>query len=324
MAHTANTRTRRSILGAALGAVAASVAAALGRTDIARANNGDPMLAGNTYSATDTTGVSTDTGNGLQGIFNGPAFSSSGCGVYGEANGSYNAYGVYGNNTQGYGVGILGEAGQYSSGVEGKGGTGVYGHSTTSGGGIGVNAGADGAGAWALYAHTYGGRAVYAFTDPGTGVYVDANGMAIDAVGKGGATVPAMRVVGAGNTPAIVGYSGPGAAPSVPARTGVFGVSDQGVGGRFASNHGLALLAVGPVHFKTSGKGTVLLNHRSVTVTPGVVLNPSSKVLALLQGNAGGSTTVQHVVLNQTANTFTIVLTAPTTADVLVAWFLMN
>jgi hypothetical protein len=133
-----------------------------------------------------------------------------------------------------------------------------------------------------------------------------------------------VRIHGKGSTPAITGYSGAGSPPSTPARTGVFGVSLDGCGGRFRSTNGLALVAEGRVKFKTSAIVTVAAGHRSVAVTPGVDLEASSKVLALLQGNAGGSTTVQHVLVNQAANTFQIVLTSPTTADVPVAWFLMN
>jgi hypothetical protein len=55
-------------------------------------------------------------------------------------------------------------------------------------------------------------------------------------------------------------------------------------------------------------------------VTPGIDLTSTSAVIATLNGNAGGSTTVKRVLINATANTFTIYLTANSTANVKVAW----
>jgi hypothetical protein len=42
--------------------------------------------------------------------------------------------------------------------------------------------------------------------------------------------------------------------------------------------------------------------------------------VATLQGSAGGTTTVHRVVVNAATNSFTIYLTANSTADVKVAW----
>lgn len=46
----------------------------------------------------------------------------------------------------------------------------------------------------------------------------------------------------------------------------------------------------------------------------------TSAVVATLMGSAGGTTTVHRVVVNATADTFTIYLTANATATVTVAW----
>jgi hypothetical protein len=323
MAQNSVLRTRRSILGAALGAMAASLATALGRSEAADAAS-TAVMTETVTSASDTTGVSTSAGYGLKGELNAQAYPQAGAGVYGVANGSYAAFGVWGVNTEGYGVGIKGEAGDYSTGVEGTGGNGVYDHTDVAGG-IGVNAGTGGDNSRALYAHTLGqgAKAVYAYADPGIGVYVDAAGMAIDAISTAG-TDPGIRVHGKGDTPAIQGYNGPGPVPVAPARTGVFGVSANGTGGRFRSTNGTALAVEGTVKFKTSGLVTMAAGQRSVTVVAGADLGPKSKILALLQGNAGGTTAVQHVIANQSTNKFQIVLTAPTTAAVTIAWFLIS
>src|SRR6476620_11268200 len=100
---------RRTVLGTALAAVAGALAAGVAKPLGIRAANNETVTTGNQFTATSTTGVATNAGNGLQGVFNGLTYDSVGSGVYGEANGSYNAYGVYGKNTEGYGVGIRGE-----------------------------------------------------------------------------------------------------------------------------------------------------------------------------------------------------------------------
>jgi gas vesicle protein len=48
-------RTRRSLLGAGVGALAASVAGMLGASRVARAANDEPLTAGNTFTASATT-----------------------------------------------------------------------------------------------------------------------------------------------------------------------------------------------------------------------------------------------------------------------------
>ena len=58
----------------------------------------------------------------------------------------------------------------------------------------------------------------------------------------------------------------------------------------------------------------------SVTVTPGIDLTAKSAVVATLMGSAGASTVVRYVLVNATADRFTIYLTAKATAAVTVAW----
>lgn len=52
-------RSRRALLGAGLGAIAASVANAVGRPAVSRAADDDPVLLGNHNSATETTEIET-------------------------------------------------------------------------------------------------------------------------------------------------------------------------------------------------------------------------------------------------------------------------
>jgi hypothetical protein len=330
-------QSRRALLAAGIGGLVAALAAALGRPLAVRAANGETLTAGNTFTASATTGVSTDTGNGLQGVFNGITYDAVGVGVFGESTNSYNAIGVHGRNMQGYGLGILGEAGDYSVGVQGTGGTGVYGYSTR-GFGTGVNGRATGVNGTGVSARSEaaGGKALFAYAD---------NGIAVDAEAFL-STTPVVRAFGHGDAPAVQGSSG--AVAAAPPRVGVYGYAAQGadargvtgestvgrgvngiattgVGGYFSATSGTALRAEGAVRFKTSGLATIAEGARSVTVTPvGLDVTTSSKILALLQGDAGGSTTVQRVAVNATANTFTIYLTANSVRAVKVSWFVIS
>jgi hypothetical protein len=355
---TARPSSRRAILAAGLASAAALVAQAVGRPLAARATNGDPMTAGNVVGASATTGATTTGGNALQGVLNAQTYDQAGSAIYGEANGSYNAYGVYGTNTNGYGVGVLGVAGDYAAGVEGRGGTGVYGHSARDWG-IGLNAQASGANSNGLYARSSGagGKAVYAYADSGVAVAAEAYG-----------TVPAVTASAGGNSTGVVGLSGPGAA-AAPAKTGVYGYAAQdatargvlgqttvgrGVEGRattglgmfarattgqgiqasattgvavyaYADTNGTALRTTrGLVKFNTAGLATILAGTSSVTVAPGFDISLNSKVLAVLQGNPGGSTVLRYVLRDDPNNRFTIQLSANATVNTPVAWFVIS
>jgi hypothetical protein len=65
---------------------------------------------------------------------------------------------------------------------------------------------------------------------------------------------------------------------------------------------------------------TIASGNNSVTVTPGTDLLSTSAVVATLQGNPGGATTVHRVTVNAAADTFTIYLTANASAAVTIAW----
>ena len=105
---------------------------------------------------------------------------------------------------------------------------------------------------------------------------------------------------------------------------GVYVTTTSGTGGDFGTGGpktGTALRTVGRVRFDNSvGIATIALGASSVTVTPGIDLTATSAVVATLQGSAGGTTSVRYLTVNATADTFTIYLTAKTTAAVKVAW----
>jgi hypothetical protein len=325
-------QSRRAILAAGLGGLVAAAASALGRPLAVRAVNGDPVLAGSVEDATSTTGVTTTAGNGLQGITS-----------------SRDASGVYGENTATDGFGIRVGVGGRSPGFA------VYGEA--SGTGTAVKAIAnDGPG---VDATSNDANAVSGVSDTGFGVYAQSNsntamhagtfsGMAVN--GDSAATdKPAIRARAYANSTGVLGYSGAlGSEPAAPAKTGVHGYAVQdaasrGVIGQSAAGQGVrgqattgtgvyaiattgtALRAEGAVRFKTSGLATIAMGSRSVLVTPaGLDVTTSSKILALLQSDAGGSTTVQRVAINATANTFTIYLTANSVRAVKVSWFVIS
>src|SRR5438876_2349458 len=123
-----HTPSRRAILAAGLAAAAGAVAQAIGRPDLVRAANGDPVIAGQSVTASTTTTIHSTSfaaldiqadGSGVDGLHS-VVTGGGGNGVYGEAEGA-NAAGVTGFSDSG--IGVLG-----SSNV----GVGVYGSSSNT------------------------------------------------------------------------------------------------------------------------------------------------------------------------------------------------
>lgn len=203
----------------------------------------------------------------------------------------------------------------------------------------------------AFQASTNGtGSAIFAHSAGGTGVYGSTYGTAQAAVfgyTPGGGV--GVRGVGYSDAPGVMGSSStlPGSS-AIPTKVGVFGYAVQdstarGVYGRSNTGRGVygqatsgtgvwgyatsgyALRANGRVKFDTaSGMATILSGTKSFVVTPGFDLTSTTKILATLMGNPGGTTAVQRVAVNTTANTFTIYLTAKATANVKVAWLVLS
>jgi len=308
-----------------------------------------------TSSATSLTGRSSGLGGtGVWGIANGLTgwavwgMTDSGLGVRGEAD---TGTGTYGRTaaTGGAVAGVAGEATAATGSVAGvwgfaksPTGIGVYGETTDTGTGenygvAGISRSSLGRGVFGWNQSALGGRGVWGQTNPPLGAGV--RGYAWDGN-------PATGKFGTG----VIGTSGSDAfpPPAAKADTGVYGYSahnassrgvwgqsgsGQGVRGQATSGAGLygtattgyALQTSGRVKLdKSAGKATIASGQSSVVVTPGIDLTSSSAVVATLNGNAGGSTTVKRVAIDATANTFTIFLTVAATASVSVAWIVLG
>jgi hypothetical protein len=339
-------RSRRAILAAGLGGLAATVAGALGRNPAAtRAADGDPVLAGSPNQATSTTLLTQATAAtsglavtsprsaiiGVGGSTTVPAATKSGVAGYDSEDSA--ARGVYGQS--GPGAGVLGES---------TSGRGVYGKATA---GTGVRAQSDSwIGAWVT---SITNRAILATT--------------------GATTLPAISAQNTGGRAAVQGFTGAGTPPAAIAETGVEGVSNSsaqanGVVGRSsvgagvwgaamgglgvigtaegdvegngvglygfgpiglyaeAPGGGLAAQFAGPTFFTESGKVTISSGSSIVVAIPSGI-RPSSLVLAVLHSNRGGIW-VRAVVPNVAAGTATIYLNTSVPSATFIAWFVVN
>jgi hypothetical protein len=285
---TPSPRSRRALLAAALGAGVATIASALGRPLPARAADGDPVVVGGEHTASSVTRFDT----GATGAIALWGNSTSQAGVYGH---STSGNGVVGESSSGTGV-----AGSSTSGI------GVVGFSPSSIGACGIsqtNTGVQG------FSGAFGNQ-------PG--------GIAPAKTGVHGYAAQDANARGVhGETTAGRGVYG-----QATSGHGVRGYATSGTAGYFATARartGLALHAVGRVRLdKSAGLATIISGTKSVVVTPGINLVPVSAVVATLQGDAGGTTTVHRVAVNATTNTFTIHLTANSTAHVQVAWIVLG
>ena len=61
-----------------------------------------------------------------------------------------------------------------------------------------------------------------------------------------------------------------------------------------------------------------------MVVDPDVDVTPTSKVLATLQSDPGGSAVILRVDRDPDTNTFTVLLSADATQDCEVAWFVIS
>jgi len=317
--------TRRAVLAATLGGLAATVASALGRPGIVHAGSDGDVVLGTTNTSTNATyvrnsaggtafvgAVMTGLGSGLAASSDAGAgvhsLSNTGDGVYGE---SQTAYGIHG-----YGVGnvaVYGESPNHP---------GVVGHSDTSFGVSGTSP--DGTG-------------VSGSSGTASGVSAFSNATA----------APAAKAWSAGNSTGLLGYSGD-SAPAAPANTGVYGEANQdktargvfgkttvgqavrgqagaGIAGYFTST-GTALQTSGKVKLNRSGKASIPANASSVDVTVPGGLAGTPLPFANLQTYRAGvfvaaiqpnypSTGVMRIYLNKVAST---------TGSTPVAWMVLS
>ena len=334
---TTSPSSRRAVLMGAVGGALGLIAGSLGRPAPAKADDGDPILAGSLTNATARTWLNV-TGNDsallVQNSVGGAlrvVSTGAGEGVSVEAN-------------TGNGISGMSETGMGVAGISFGSEAGVSGTSIS---GVGVRANGQGA-----------DPAVDAFSNGGPGVFAASGGDGVAAsVGRGNSA-----------STGVLGYSGTGNLPAAKAKTGVFGqatqdASSRGVWGYSPAGHGVrgeattgrgvhgqATTGLGVRGFATSGVGlsgesstgyalrtlgrvrldqsagqaTIASGTSSVVVTPGIDLTATSAVVATLNGDAGGSTAVKRVAINATANTFTIYLTANATATVKLAWIVLG
>jgi hypothetical protein len=185
-------RTRRAILAAALGAVGASIAGALGRPAAVVGANGDELIVGQSNNATSQTTLSTTAATGLSVTDPSPSAVAV-SGATGASSGK--GYGVRGRSAGSTGVGAVGHSIGNATGVLGVSGpeagtvpaakakTGVYGQAQQD-----VNA----RGVWGK---STSGRGVMGEATSGTGVRGEATtGTGVVATAASNGT--ALRVVG--------------------------------------------------------------------------------------------------------------------------------
>jgi hypothetical protein len=327
---TAN-RTRRELLAASVGGLAALLANAFGRPSEVRAgSDGDVVLDG-TNTAADTTSIKNATTTKTVLHVENTVLGSIGLVAAGRLRGVH-AFGSdavtaegdqYGIRASGGSAGVVGtSSGNGHSGVSGfadKDGIGVKGESDTR---VGV------------YGRSDSGDAIYAETESGTGV-----------VGSSSSGPGMLGASGSQTEPGVIGWSaasgvfgasgGSVALPTTPpVKTGVFGYAAQdatatGVHGRStvgtgvhaqADAGGTALRVTGKAAFSRSGSVTVSAG-RSSTTKSLTGITSSSLVFAVVRSGDGG-VWVRKVV--PASGSFTVYLNKAVSSSTSVIWIAFN
>jgi hypothetical protein len=305
-------RTRRAVLAAALGGVAATALHALGRPQPVAAADGDPVLAGQAVTATAATSVAnTADGTALLAVSGVDAVTPAAkIGVYGYANQDANARAIYGKSLLGTGVWGNSDTGR-----------GLFGRST---GGTGVSAQSD------------TGRAVFGTTgavDKTAILGQNTNGGSAGVQGFAGSSLaptpePQTGVEGVSN----LSTNANGVHGESSIGTGVWGETTDGLGvagtgtginsvGVFASG-GIGLYVDGPAFFTASGKKTISSGSSTTIAVPGG-LGSGSIALAVLQTNRTG-VWVRAITQNLTNGTITVYLNTSVTSSTVIGWFVIN
>ena len=321
MGSTEDLRSRRSLLAGAAAGLAGAAALAVGRAapasaadtdpDAVHKNVNNPTNASTSITCSGSTAIraiSNSGGANRSGVFASASGTGSrgvtGVGVFGVLgqSGGPQGHGVHGLATGTNGIAVFGEATSPSGAAMGAvgrskspGGVGVQGvNLATSGNALGVGG----------RTTSPTGRGVFGVHDTTSGV----------GAGVEGATKSTTGVGVFGHADAATGGIGVAGQATTPS---AFAGSFQGSGGA------IALQAAGPVQFTTAGIATIGSGNSSVTVTPGVAINATSKVLCMLMSDPGGTTTIQRVNKNS-GTTFQIILTAAATGSCDVAYFVIS
>ncbi|OGO55948.1 MAG: hypothetical protein A2V85_03950 [Chloroflexi bacterium RBG_16_72_14] len=192
----ATPRSRRALLAAGAGAIAATAIEALGHPAPVRAE-GETMVVGGEYATATSRTRLVNVTNG-EDVFR--AESSSGVAVYGV---SANHVGVRGDSNNF--IGVRGVA---------LSGTGVRGDCD---GGIGVLGDASGGSGSGVEGHSGNGMGVYGQSQ---------NGQAVRGTSLA-ADLPAVIGLSVNSNTGVAGWSGSSTDPTTPAKTGVYGIANQ-------------------------------------------------------------------------------------------------
>jgi hypothetical protein len=284
---TAAQKSRRALLAAGAGALAASLANALGRPMAARGANGDPVTVGGSFTATSNTMITNSYGPGTA-IHGHHSYTGSdpASGLAGTANGT-NARGVsgYADATSGNPLGVLG----YTSGPTGIGVGGLSGYGGNATGVMGIS----------------GGSLPLPAAIQKCGVFGQAT-QDSDAMGVFGKSTTGRGVVGQASS-----------------GIGVRAVATSGTGIYASASTGTALRALGRVYFDNcAGVATFTAGMSAVTVNPGRDLTGSTAVTLTPYGDPG--TRRMWATVDTAANSVTIHLSSAVTGSLKVAWLALN
>jgi hypothetical protein len=263
-------------------------------TASATLSDGDVVLGAAPVNAC-TAGTNVNCTNSLTGIVNttsgGDAFhgfSSSGIGVGGFSDTDSGVKGQTAGNLK-FGVLGINTGTPAGIGVEGEGDVALRGEGTT----------------WGLVTHANNGVSARAFS-----------GRAFEGISSGGEAVYGQSDTHDG----VIGLSSTGPA-GVEGYTG--NASTVGVWAHSTSGNATALKATGKTSFSRSGKLTVPSGSSSATKSA-INLTSSSMVFATIQGNQAGVYVQGVTQVAGTSGSFTIHLSKNTTANLPVAWFVVN
>jgi hypothetical protein len=298
------TKSRRAILAAAVGGLAALAAEALGRPTAVRAgSDGDVVLGANNYASS---GTLIDTGFADVPFVFRTSSSGSGDGIRGA---SHSGDGVYGASSSGSGV-----AADSTSGV------GVYGKSFAS---VGVKG------------HSTNFVGVWGESDSLTGVEGRSTSW-VGTYGHSDSRLGVLGVSGASEFPvpaktgvfgyAILDTSARGVHGQTTSGQGVRGEATSGIGVFATATTGHALLVSGRAAFKRSGRTSVPINRAYVDVIVAGGLSSSASVLATLQAYRSGVYVTAVRSNYPSAGKARIYLNkiASTTSTTPVAWFVFG
>jgi hypothetical protein len=296
---------RRAVIGAALGALAALAAQAIGRPAPTRAADGNAVVVGGEYNATSQTKF-TNTSNG--GTLLAGVSTVGGVGIYGE---STSGYGVHAKSTSGY-----------ATWTESDTSAGIYATSDTndgvrafSGSGNAISGSTFGADHPAIVGRNLAsGTGLLGVSNsdqyvppapPKTGVY----GYAIQDPGSRGVWGEAT--------------SGQGVRGQATSGLGVRGFATSGAAGSFEATTGWAIQSSGRVSFgKVSGIATIAAGTATKVVSPGVDLASATFVLLTPRANLG--TRALWYSLDTVANTFTIHVSSNLGGAAAVGWLVIG